>query len=68
MPSDFNLFRYGESIIDIDVQISNCAFDLGMNEQELYRSQIARPPVDQGCFGPPQRMRAVHVWVKPNGN
>jgi len=45
-PSDFNLLRYGKSIIDIDAEISDCALDLGMAEQELDRSQVARTPVD----------------------
>jgi hypothetical protein len=33
-PSDFHLLGYRKSIIDIDAQISDCALDLGMAEQE----------------------------------
>ena len=44
-PSDLNLLGYGESIIDIDAQISDRALNLGMAEQELYRSQIVCAPV-----------------------
>ena len=66
--SDFNLFGYSKSIVDIDAEIPDCALNLGMAKQELYRSQVAGAPVDQCCFGPPQGMRAVHVRIKPNGN
>ena len=45
-PSDFNLLGYRKSVINIDAEISDCALDLGMAEQELYRSQVASTPVD----------------------
>jgi len=54
--------------MDIDTKISDCALDLGMAEPEPDRSQIARAPVDQGRFGPPRGMSAVHVRIKPDGN
>jgi len=44
--SDFNLLRYGKSIIDVDAEISNCALNLGMAEQKLNGSQISRAPVN----------------------
>jgi hypothetical protein len=40
------LFRYGESIINLDAKISDGAFDLGVAEQELHRSQTACSPID----------------------
>jgi hypothetical protein len=33
--SDINLFRYCQSVIDLDAEIPDRAFDLGMPEQEL---------------------------------
>ena len=48
--SDINLFRYCWGIIDLDAEIPDRAFDLGMPEQELDSPQVARSPVDQGSF------------------
>jgi hypothetical protein len=50
--SDVNLFRYGEGIIDLDTEVPDSAFDLGITEQELHGSQITSTPVDQGRLGP----------------
>ena len=50
--SDFNLFRNGEGIIDLDTEVPDSAFDLGVTEQELHGAQIAGTSVDQGCLGP----------------
>jgi hypothetical protein len=33
--SDINLFRYCESIVHLDTEISDCAFDLGVTKQKL---------------------------------
>ena len=48
--SDINLFRYRQGVIDLDAEIPDCAFDLGMPEQKLDGSEIASPSVDQSCF------------------
>ena len=50
--SDVNLFRNGEGIIDLDTEVPDSAFDLGVTEQELHGSQITSTSVDQGCLGP----------------
>jgi hypothetical protein len=36
--SDFDLFRCGKSIIDLDAKVAHRALDLGVAEQELHRS------------------------------
>jgi hypothetical protein len=54
--SDVNLFRYGQSIVDLDAKVPNGAFDLCMSKQELHGAQITGAPVDQGGLGPAQRM------------
>ena len=50
--SDINLFCYGQGVINLDAEVSDGAFDLGMAEQELHGPQVASAPVDQGRFGP----------------
>src|SRR5258707_13211995 len=34
--SDIDLFRYGQGVIDLDTEVSDGAFDLGVAEQELH--------------------------------
>jgi hypothetical protein len=49
--SDINLFRYCQSIIYLDAEISNRAFNLGVAKQKLDGPEIAGAPVDQGSLG-----------------
>ena len=49
--SDINLFCYGQGVIDLDAEVSDGAFDLGVAEQKLHGPQVAGAPVDQGGFG-----------------
>jgi hypothetical protein len=63
--SDVNLFRYCQGVIDLDAEIPDRAFDLGMPEQELDGPQIARPPVDQGGFCAAQRVRPEQLGSSP---
>ena len=51
---DVNLFRYGMSVIDLDAEVSDGAFDLGVIEQKLHSSQVTRASVDQSRLGPSQ--------------
>ena len=46
--SDLDLFRYGKGVIDINAEIPDGAFDLGVAEQELHSAQITGSSVDQG--------------------
>src|SRR5215475_12631585 len=48
--SDVDLFRYRDSVIDLNTEVSDGALDLGMAQQELDRSQVACPSIDQGCL------------------
>ena len=66
--SDINLFRYRQGVIDLDAEIPDRAFDLGMPEQELDGSEIACAPIDQGSFCASQRMRAKKPRVQPNAS
>jgi hypothetical protein len=52
--SDIDLFRYCQGVIDLYAEISDCAFDLGMPQQELDSPEIACPSIDQGRFCAPQ--------------
>ena len=56
--SDINLFRYCQSIVHFDAEISDRAFDLGVAKQKLDSPQIASATVDQGCLGASERMRS----------
>ena len=44
------LFRYCQGVIDLNAEIPDRAFDLGMAEQELDGPEITCSPVDQGSF------------------
>jgi hypothetical protein len=64
--SDVNLFRYCQGVIDLDAEIPDRAFDLGMPKQELDGPEISRPPINQGSFGAAQRVRPEQLRVKSN--
>ena len=64
--SDFDLFRYDKSIIDLDTKVAHRTLDLCVAEQELHGSQIASAPIDQGRLGSPKRVGAEKVRVQPN--
>ena len=49
--SDINLFRYCQSIIYLDTEISHRAFNRGVAKQKLDGPEIAGAPVDQGSLG-----------------
>jgi hypothetical protein len=64
--SDFDLFRYGKSIINLDAKVAHRTLDLCVAKQELHGSQIASPPIDQGHLGSPKRVGAEKVRVQSN--
>ena len=66
--SDINLFRYCQGIIDLDAEISDRAFDLGMPQQELDSPQVACPPIDQGSFCAAQGMRPKQPRVQSDAS
>jgi len=55
--SDINLFRYCQSIVYFDPEISDGAFDLGVAKQKLDGPEIAGATVDQGSCRASERMR-----------
>lgn len=48
--SDINLFRYFQCVIDLDAEVPDRAFYLGMPKQELDSPEVAGSPIDQGSF------------------
>jgi len=64
--SDFDLFRYGKSIIDFDAKVAHRTLDLCVAKQELNGSEIARTPIDQGRLGSPKGVGAEKVRVQPD--
>jgi hypothetical protein len=61
--SDIDLFRYRQSIVYFDPEISDRAFDLGVAKQKLDSSEIARTSVDQGSLRASERMRSEKPGV-----
>src|SRR6266851_4578562 len=66
--SDVDLFRYCQGVIDLNAEISDRAFDLGMPEQELDGPEIACAPIDQGGFCASQRMRPKQPRVQADAS
>ena len=52
--SDISLFRDRERVVNLDAEISDRAFDLGVAEQELDGAKISCAPVGQCRFHPSQ--------------
>ena len=48
--SEFDLLGDAERVVDLDPEIANGAFQLGVTEQKLHRPQIAGLAIDLGCF------------------
>jgi hypothetical protein len=46
------LLGYLKGVVDLDPQISNGAFELGIPEEKLYRPKVLGPPVDERSFRP----------------
>jgi hypothetical protein len=57
--SDLDFLRDLKCIVDLDAQVANGAFDLGVAEQQLDRSQIPGAPIDQGRLCAANGMRRV---------
>jgi hypothetical protein len=64
--SDINLFRYCERIVNFDTEIVDCAFDLRMTEQQLNRTEITGPAVDEGRLCAAERVRPEEVRIQAN--
>ena len=58
--SDIDLLCNRESVIDLDAQASDCAFDLRVAKRKLNGTQIARPAVDQRGLGATEGVSARH--------
>ena len=50
----FRLFRKSQRVIDLDSEVTDSAFQLGMPEQELHGSEVACLSVDQRSFSSSQ--------------
>lgn len=64
--SDFGRLGKRKRIINIDTEVSNRVFDLGVPKQNLDSSEIAGSLVDQGSFGAAERMCSVFLRTRPN--
>ena len=61
--SDVYLFSNCKSVVHLDAEISNGAFDFSVPKKELNGSQIAGAPVDQRRLGSTKRMRTEDMRV-----
>ncbi len=52
--SDVNLFGNCDSVIDLNAEISDGTFDLGVTKQKLHGTQVPCASIDQGCLGSPE--------------
>lgn len=57
--SDFGSFGQLEGIFDVNADVADCAFNLGMPQKDLDGAQVAGRLVDDRCLGAPKRMSAV---------
>ena len=62
--SDVNLFRYRESIIHLNAEVPDGAFNLGVAEQELHGSQVTSVLVDRRDLSTPERMGAKELRIE----
>ena len=64
--SNLGLLCHLKSIVDLDAEIANCAFQLRMPEQQLYSPKILRPAVDQRGFCTAHSVGAICGIVEAN--
>lgn len=56
---DFRSLRDFDGIIHRDAQVSDGRFEFGVAEQQLHRTKVSRPPVDQRSLSPTHRVSSV---------
>ena len=64
--SDIDLLGNRESVVDLNPEIPDRAFDLGVAKQELNSAQVPRAAVDQRGLGATERMCAKQPWIQTN--
>jgi hypothetical protein len=52
VPLDLGLLGYLKNVVNLDPQISNRGFELGVAEKKLHRPKVLGPPVDERCLRP----------------
>ena len=62
--SQLDLLGDAKCVVDLDAQIADGAFELGMSQQELNRPQVARFLINLRRFGPTHRVGAIGRAVK----
>lgn len=64
--SNSGLFCHLERVVDFDAEVSDCALKFGLAKQQLYGPEVFCPAINQRCFGPTHRVRAVRRVVESN--
>ena len=62
--SNFGPLGQRQRVIDIDTEIADCIFDVGMAEQYLHGSKVSSRLVDERSLGAPQRMGTIFMVVE----
>ena len=62
--SNFRALGQLECVLDVNAEIPDGAFDLGMPKKNLDRTQIPGRLVNDRCFGAPKLVRAVILGLK----
>ena len=57
--SDFGLLGDLERVVNLNAEIPDGAFKLRVAEEQLYGSEVAGSPVDQGWLRTPNRVRSI---------
>src|SRR5262245_39618849 len=57
--SDLDFLRDIKRVIDLDAEVADRAFNLGVAQEQLDGSQIASTSIDQGRLGPAHGVRGV---------
>jgi hypothetical protein len=61
---DFRLFGNLKSVVDLDTQISNRRFQLGVSKEQLHCAKVLSASIDQRSLGPSNRMGSILGTLK----
>lgn len=66
MNSRLRLLRHLQRVIDLNAEVTDGALQLGVPKEQLNRTQVLRPFVNERGLGAAQRVGTVFAWIKIN--
>jgi len=60
----FGLFRHFKGVVNLNAEIAHSAFQFCVAEQQLYRPQILRSPINQRRLRPSKRVSTVTCGIQ----